>query len=340
MSLADTEKNSRLDLRAVVTKRQRQMEPSPSSATQLNASERTANQRFRGMSVARRFAVHRRLCALLTLMAALLRGQAAGLPAVEFPFEFREGLLWVEVTVPQEERPLHFLLDSGAGASVMHLDTAKRLQPKLGRKVAVQGVGAALTGYWLECPSARAGEVPLPTQFLALDLSRFGQACERPVDGLIGADFFHHRVVQIDFVASRIRLLPTTQGPGAGQTLPMEVRSCGLRVPVRVNGQARQWVRLDTGCASALQWVTASLRPEHCTRRVAIGLAEVSIPQTVTTVGLGELEFQQVPTGLHREAIFPGEAGLLGNGLLARFRTVTIDARNGRLHLGTPAEAK
>lgn len=291
------------------------------------------------MSFARRFDVRCRLCALLALMTALLRGQAA-LPAVEFPFEFREGLLWVEVTVPQEERPLHFLVDTGAGASVIHLDTARRLQLKLGRKVAVQGVGTTLSGFWVECPSAKAGAVVLPTRFLALDLNRFSQACERPVDGLIGADFFHHRVVQIDFAAGQIRLLPTTQGLATGQKLPLEVRSCGLRVPVRVNGQARQWVRLDTGCASALQWVTASVRPELCTRRVAIGLAEVSIPQTVTTVGLGELEFQQVPTGLHREAIFPGEAGLLGNGLLARFRTVTIDARNGRLHLGTPAEAK
>jgi hypothetical protein len=284
--------------------------------------------------------VRYRFCALLALLAVLVRGQAASSAALEFPFEFREGLLWAEVRLPQVEQPLRFLVDTGAGASVIHLDTAKRFQLKLGRKVAVQGVGAELTGFWLECPSARAGEVPLPTRFLALDLSRFSQACERPVDGLIGADFFHHRAVQIDFVAGRIRLLSTTQGLGAGQTLPLEVRSCGLRVPVRVNGQARQWVRLDTGCASALQWVTASVRPELCTRRVAIGLAEVSIPQMVTTVALGELEFQQVPTGLHREAIFPGEAGLLGNGLLARFSTVTIDARNGRLHLGASAEAK
>jgi hypothetical protein len=281
-----------------------------------------------------------RLCALLVLVIALLRGQAAVLPAVEFPFEFREGLLWVEVAVPQAKQPLRFLVDTGAGASVIHLDTAKRLQLKLGRKVVVQGVGTALSGFWLECPSAKAAEVPLPTRFLALDLSRFSQACERPVDGLIGADFFHHRVVQLDFAAGRLRLLPAGPGLTAGQTLPLEVRPGGLRVPIRVNGPARQWVRLDTGCASALQWVTGTVRPEACTRRMAIGLAEVSIPQTVTTVGLGGLEFHEVPTGLHPEAIFPGEAGLLGNGLLARFSTVTIDARSGRLHLGARTEAQ
>ena len=67
---------------------------------------------------------------------------------------------------------------------------------------------------------------------------------------------------------------------------------------------------------------------------MAIGLAEISIPQTETTVRLGQHEFEKVPTGLHEEAIFPGEAGLLGNGLLSRFSTVTIDAKAGRLRLG------
>jgi len=56
-----------------------------------------------------------------------------------------------------------------------------------------------------------------------------------------------------------------------------------------------------------------------------------SLPPTVV---LGELEFEKVPTGLHDAAIFPGEAGLLGNGLLSRFSTVTIDDKAGRLLLG------
>jgi len=31
----------------------------------------------------------------------------------------------------------------------------------------------------------------------------------------------------------------------------------GMRVPISVDGQKRQWVRLDTGCATAFQWVTS-----------------------------------------------------------------------------------
>jgi hypothetical protein len=49
---------------------------------------------------------------------------------------------------------------------------------------------------------------------------------------------------------------------------------------------------------------------------------------------MGSCRFEAVPTGLHDQAIFAGEAGLLGNGLLARFDSVTIDAKAGRLLLG------
>ena len=104
-------------------------------------------------------------------------------------------------------------------------------------------------------------------------------------------------------------------------------------VPIAVNGQKRQWVRLDTGCATPLQWVTSSVRFQDCSPKVAIGLAEVSIPQTETAVEIGNHKFESVPTGLHEQPIFAGEAGLLGNGLLSRFSRVTIDAKSRRLIL-------
>ena len=93
-------------------------------------------------------------------------------------------------------------------------------------------------------------------------------------------------------------------------------------------------MRLDTGCATALQWVTADLKTSAQSDKPAIGLAELAIPQAKTTVSLGGKQFDQVPTGIHRDAIFAGEAGLVGNGLSSRFKTVTIDTKSARLVLG------
>jgi hypothetical protein len=286
-----------------------------------------------GIPTAAVASVRCRLFATMVFVAALFQSQADPVTLAEFPFQYREGLLWVEVTIPQSDKPLNFLLDTGAGVSVINLNTAKRTGLKLGQEVTVHGVETSLTGYWLHSMSAKAGNVPLSQKYLALDLDKLSRSCEHPVDGLVGMDFFSGHIVQIDFDAQKIRVLKSAKAEKADEVLSLEMRPCGMRVPVEVNNHKRQWVRLDTGCATALQWVTSDVRPEQCTRQMAIGLASISIPQTITTVGIGKLEFQNVPTGLHETAIFPGEAGLLGNGLISRFSSVTIDAKAGRVIL-------
>jgi hypothetical protein len=161
-----------------------------------------------------------------------------------------------------------------------------------------------------------------------LDLSKLGQACTNgAVDGLIGADFFRGRIVQIDFERQAVRILSECPAEMGAQILPLKARPCGMLVAVQVNGSKGQWVRLDTGCAAGLQWVTASVRAEGCRRRVAVGLSAFSVAVTQTTLTLGAVRFEGVPTDLQERAIFPGEKGLLGNGVLSRFKTVTVDAK-------------
>lgn len=273
-------------------------------------------------------------CVILAVQAAVARGEVVAASPTEFPFEYREGLLWVQVQVAESREPLRFLLDSGAEVSVVNLDTAKRLGLPLGERVKVSSVQAAMTGYWPQKLSATASGVTLPSDFLALDLSKLNGACTQSVDGLIGKDFFNGRIVQIDFVAQKIRLLDASNAPAKSEGSPLEIRRCGLCVMASVDGSKPQRLRLDTGCATALQWVTSKVQPQKCTSKVAIGLAQLTIPQTTTTVSLAGQTFHDVPTGLHREAIFDGEKGLLGNGLLSRFETVTIDSRAGRMSFG------
>jgi hypothetical protein len=277
--------------------------------------------------------VRMRLCVVMAFLVALLKVQAAPTTLAEFPFQFREGLLWIEVNIPQSQQPLNFLVDTGSGVSVINLTTAKRIGLKLGKQVIVHGVQTTLTGYWQERMSAKVGNIRLPSEYLAVDLEKLSSSCQTRLDGLVGADFFRGRVVQIDFDEHKIRLLKPEKGMKPDGAEPLQFRPCGMRVLISVNDHKRQWVRLDTGCATALHWVSSDVRSDQCARQIAIGLAEISILQTETSVSIGEYEFHRVPTGLHDRAIFPGEAGLLGNGLLSRFSTVTIDALQGRLIL-------
>jgi aspartyl protease len=278
-----------------------------------------------------------RLVYAILILSALHVCQAADelAPLAEIPFSIRDSLLWIEVTVPTSAKPLNFLIDSGAQVSVINSSTAQRLGIKGGRAVNVKGVGATTKGFWPQKLEARAGRVELPRNYLMLDLGSLGEACTNAtVDGIIGADFFQDRIVQIDYQKRVVRILLERPSEGEMQVLPLKIRPCGMLVSVRINDARPQWVRLDTGCASALQWVTGSIRPEQCTRRVAVALTPFSIPTTKTTLTVGAVRFEGVPTDLQKKEVFPGEKGLLGNGLLSRFQTVTIDAKRKEVVFG------
>jgi hypothetical protein len=270
---------------------------------------------------------------MILFFAALVQAQADSSSLIEVPFQYRAGLIRVRVSVPQSAKPLNFLLDSGAGVSVINLPTAQRLGLKVGERVSVRGVHSSTSGYWPTRLPARLGGAALPREYLAVDLRELGKACDCEVDGLIGADFFRGRVVQIDFMASKIRLFNESSGSVDAEVLPLKSRGRAFLVPVQINGSKPRWVRLDTGCASELQWVAKGTRPAAAEGTLSVGLSERNIPTMTTLVNLGSQQFESVRTGLHETAIFSGEAGLLGNGLLSRFDRVTIDAKGGKLML-------
>jgi hypothetical protein len=276
---------------------------------------------------------------MLVLGAALCQGPAAmDSPVKEFPFEFRDGLIWLRVQFRESAAPQNFLLDSGAGLSVINLGALRRMGSLRGRRMVVHGVGATTTGYWPEQLSAREGGLPLPSSFLAVDLSQLGRACGRTVDGLAGADFFDGHIVQIDFATLKIRLLPSSEGLTNRTTLPLEIHGRALEVPIRVNDGPTQWVRLDTGCAAALHWVSTQVRAQDCKPSLSVALTTIAADMTHTSVELAGFTFEGVPTAIHKQRLFEGEAGLLGNELLSRFSSVIIDAKAKRVILeGPPA---
>jgi predicted aspartyl protease len=266
--------------------------------------------------------VQRTFVAFLSF-AAFVAGTTGLRSAEEFPFELREGFIWVRANVAESSEPLHFLLDTGAEVSTLNAETAKRLKLKGGKPVRVAGVTSKATGYWPQRIEGKVGDVALPREFLVTDLCALQDSCQCRVDGLLGADFLKKRVVQIDFAAREIRLLDSTPDSTNGERVSIRFRKDLILVPVTVDGN-EQWMRLDTGCASALEWVSPSTKKARGTR-ISIGLSAARIPTAHTTIGLGKWQFADVRTGLHASPLFASEDGLLGMGVLSRFGQVTID---------------
>lgn len=259
-------------------------------------------------------------------VSGLLTRPSSGATGV--PFEYRGGLILLQVQVAGAPAPCTFALDSGAGATVLDLGAARRLGSRLGRPETVQGVQGRCTAYRVLGLSATVSGVPLAATMLALDLARISQSCGTRVDGLLGLDFFRGRVVQIDYASHRLTF------PDHGSeapALPLATRNGALCLRVGVNGQEPQWMRLDTGCGSALEWVPGrAAAPAHGgTSVAATGGGARTLPVEVT---LGPEQLRGVRAGVHAQPFFPGESGLVGNGLLGQF-LVTIDASHGSLTL-------
>ncbi len=249
----------------------------------------------------------------------------------EFPFELRDGFIWVKVTAKESSTPLNFILDSGAAVSTLNSDSGTRLGLHGGERVTVKGVGSSTVGLWPQRLDAQVDSVRLPKSYLVVDLCNLQASCQCRVDGLIGADFFDGKVVQVDFAVGKIRLLRSSENV-FGETITLKKRRGIWHVPLNVNDAATGWFRLDTGCATPLHWVTASA-PKTSSSKVTVALTEMSLSVTETTVQLGTTKLAELQTSLHRSEIFSGEAGLVGVGLLSRFSVVTLDGKANRLIL-------
>jgi hypothetical protein len=250
----------------------------------------------------------------------------------EIPFTQQEGLIWIQVRASGVAQPLEFVLDSGADTSVLHLQTARRLGLAMSRTEKVRGVGSQADAYRVENFKAKFGRLPLPRSLLVVDLSEVSKACNRTIDGLLGVDFFRDRVVQIDFEAGRIRLLKRTDERGSDAVLPLQIRRRAMCVLVGVSDRAPRWTRLDTGCNEGLILAVRPKGRSRTERGSAIGLVRNQRKFERATVNLGGESIPRVNVVLHEGEIFAGEAGLLGNGILANY-LVTVDAVGQRLIL-------
>lgn len=242
----------------------------------------------------------------------------------EIPFEFADGFIRVQVEVPVSSTPLNMLLDSGASVSVLNITTAQRLNVPMGDPLSIRGVASDASAYEIApLPAAMSG-VEAGAITLVADMSHANSLCAEPIDGLIGVDFFRDRVVQIDYTKRCLRLLPRPPKAKGALRLPVKLINDVACVAVGVNGSSARWTRLDTGCNDSLHWVIPKHNRDKKPRTASIGFVTDANDIAPASVSLGSRIMDSVPTALHGRAFFDGEAGLLGNGLLSRFK-VTLD---------------
>lgn len=208
------------------------------------------------------------LLVLLTLCfpAASQRQKPAQKPSVfEIPFELVHDEIVVEARIAGKG-PFNVLLDTNTDPSAIDLATAKELGLSLGAGYPAAGGGtASMTTYLTKLPLVElGGVVAKDVSAGAIDLTRLANRLGKPVHGVLGYSFLKDRIVQIDYLNSKLRFYAESPYPFIEFSpntvnriaVPFRYDSGVLIDSVFVNGKKLR-AALDTGSSD-----TFSLTPE------------------------------------------------------------------------------
>ncbi len=258
----------------------------------------------------------------LGLILILIAAVATASP-VDIPFRTSRGMILLSPTFHGAGRPMNFILDSGAGVSVLAKSTAAEFGIASTQKERVRKVGGLENAYRAETVHFNLGAPASNFRFsanpLVIDLSSESRTLGTAIDGLIGADFFAGRLIKIDFKRSRLHVSPAGKPGTEAIRLPLSRGRDGIFVGLRANDLSLPRVRLDTGCSRALCWSPP----------LGSHLSRFRNGKTLRTeVNFGTLIIPDVTTDVYRKPLFAGEDGLLGTELLNRFESIWIDSIN------------
>jgi hypothetical protein len=264
--------------------------------------------------------------------------------------------------------PYPFVIDSGAGESIIDSHLAARLHlAHRGPSTGFDGVGCSGTSQPVSVAEWSVAGAPLAAQTLtAATLPDFGTR-GLPV-GLLGSDVLgRFGAVRIDFVAHTLTL-PGPEGPAittssqvsgptgpaipasltegeAGTTVPTTVQlapgNTSLSVPVRFGTGRRHEFVVDTGSSQSV--VDSQLAKSAHLAPTDLAQRQSTVCSTITAPLVRSGPWSVPGVALHSQLLGStdfgpisagGTAGLLGSDQLAHFKWVIFDYRGGRLVLG------
>lgn len=245
-----------------------------------------------------------RTCSLLVL-ACLAALPAHAAPATHvLPLWMQGGHPTIAVQLGDSVEPLHFVVDSAAGATVMDQATARRLGMEDPDAVGVAVEGATDSSALLRRTRStrwQMGSLSFEAATMHTDLSRLGSEDGRRIDGIVGNDITDAFDTTYDIAGQQLLLQPPgtlKQGSAcAPNALPdrdasmrrfgfirMQLGSAGIEAIAVVDTGAAQTV-LNGAAATAL-----NLRIDGSDARVRVrakgtrGLGEQVMPTWLTTL--------------------------------------------------------
>lgn len=249
-----------------------------------------------------------------------------------FPFTLSGEHIYIDGRVAGREAT--YLLDSGAGATVLDSALAEELGLEPVGDFAAQGVGGSSSFSFVEVPEYRLGPAVVRGQKLAvmnLD-ERFYPSTGMHIGMVVGYDLLSRFVTMIDYAEERMVLYEPGdfRYEGDGRDLPVEQSMSLLSFQAVLEDSIELRLLLDTGAGGSLHLTPAffEANPGFLDSREALETTVEGVggEDTALVFRAGDLEVAgyTVPAGLCSR--FSGTAaleeydGIAGTRILARFR--------------------
>jgi len=176
--------------------------------------------------------------------------------------------------------PFEFILDTGAGTSLLSSDLAKKLKIKIISTKEGQSAGGKISVSLAKVDSLAVGQAKLDDVDVGIvDLTHIGNTIGTKIDGDIGYNFLKHFRITIDYHDCEIRLDEPRRiqrlGRSSKAEVPMRLASLAkplLLVDVHANGHGPFQFAIDTGTSTTAIWrgsLVSKARPSVRSRLAA-----------------------------------------------------------------------
>lgn len=268
----------------------------------------------------------------------------AGETKVSVPFELISNHVHVKVNL-NDTITADFVLDTGAGATVLSSGFASRHNIPLEGKLGAQGVAGHQEANLAKLAKLEIGGLTLSDQVIAtIGLEGLTPLIGTPIDGILGYDFISRFVVEVDYDKNRLTMHDPASFTynGTGQKISLELVNNTPTVEAVLDGKFNGRFRLDTGSSKGIDLNTPFVKAHGLLKRypknipnvmgVGVGGKASFTMARAQSFEIGPFQFPRPLVGLWEteEGAFAFEQtqGNVGYSILKRFKLIFNYSKN------------